>query len=110
MYRHRVLGWDREDILEFAGLLYDLYHSICFRWDSGRDCWGETEEELEDYIDPAQFPTCVQTESHPSNGRVWAMDRKGGCLVSLDFGSTSHGYNLKRLVRVKDHPYTKNMA
>jgi len=94
------MAWDREDILEFASLLYDLYHSICLLWDAGMDCWRETEEALEDYINPASFPSCSRPQFPPSDEHIWATDSKGGRLVSLDFGSTNYGRNLKRLVRI----------
>lgn len=100
MHLKRVLDWDREDILRLAELLYGLYHSIHHRWDPGTDCWRETGEALQDYLDPVRLPTCAREGSHLTDEHIWAMDRQGNCLISLDFGSTNYGYNLNRLIRI----------
>ena len=108
MHLKRVLDWNLESILELTELLYDLYHSIRHQWDSGMDCWRETEEGLEDYLDPAQLPTDAWTESHLPDENIWAMDRQGNCLISLDFDATNYGYNLNRLIRMGKTPASSN--
>jgi len=103
MHIDRVLGWDRDDIMALANMLYDLHHSIRYFWDSGLDRWRETDEDIVDYFDPTQLPTCNGESAAASKQTVWAMDRKGNRLISLDFESTNYGYNLGRLIHTAKH-------
>lgn len=102
MRLQKVLSWDREDIRALSELLYDLYHSVRYQWHSGMDCWRDTGETLLDYLDPEQLPTCSDDGNDPTLNRVWARDKKGNCLISLDFETSNFGYNLNRLIRMAD--------
>ena len=104
MHVDRVLGWDREDIMTLAAMLYNLHHSIHYYWDSGLDRWRETGEDIIDYFNPARLPTCNQTVPALPKQKIWAMDKKGNCLVSMNFKSTNYGYNLSRLIHTAKHP------
>jgi len=102
MHIDRVMGWDRADITALADMLYDLHHSIRYFWDSGLDCWRETDEDITDHFDPTRLPTCSRETAPVSERTIWAMDKKGNCLISLDFKSTNYGYNIGRLIHMAE--------
>ncbi|MEE8400292.1 MAG: hypothetical protein V3S89_14865 [Desulfobacterales bacterium] len=101
MFLDRVLNWDREGILDLANLLYDLDYAITYAWDGGLDCWRKTGEALDDYLDLGVLPGQDPATASPSE-QIWAKDKKGNCLTSLDFESTDHGHVFNHMIRSID--------
>lgn len=99
IFKDRILAWERQDILDLANMLYDLHYCVTWDWDAGMDCWRETYEELEDYLNLAAMPSYDIPEDIASDIRVWAMDKKGNCLISLDFDSTNHGHFFGHMIK-----------
>ena len=95
----RVLNWNHEDILELAKFLYDLDHNIRFEWDASMDRWEETGEEMTNYLDHTQLPTWPIPPDTRKNQTIWAMDKKGNCLIRMDFDSTNAGHFFSHMIR-----------
>lgn len=107
LFLARVLSWNQEDIFDLANLLYDLDYAITHAWDGGMDCWRRTGETLVDYLDLNSLPVAqLPAEISPAK-QIWAVDRKGNCLVSLDFESTTHGHVFDHMIRSNDRPQAK---
>ncbi len=77
IFKGRVLSWDCQDILDLSNLLYDLNYSIQYDWDAGMDCWRETDEKLEDYLDFSTLPSCRIPEDIILDQRIWDMANNG---------------------------------
>ncbi len=99
IFKDRVLSWDCQDILDLSNMLYDLNYSIQYDWDAGMDCWRETDEKLEDYLDFSALPSCQIPADIIPEQRVWAMDKNGRCLISLDFDSTNFGHIFDHMIK-----------
>jgi len=95
----RVLRWNCHDILDLANLLYDLDHSIRFEWDASMDRWEHTGEQLSDYLDLSEIPSCPLPKSIADNHSVHAMDINGNCLIRMDFDSTNNGHFFNHMIR-----------
>lgn len=99
IFKDRVLAWDRRDILDLANLFYDLHHCVTQDWDAGMDCWRETYEKLEDYLDLTAVPSYGLPDDIDPDVRVWAMDKNGNCLINLDFTTTNYGHIFGHMIK-----------
>jgi len=99
IFINRALSWDLENILEFARLLYDVDHHIRLEWDASIDRWEETFEQISNYLDLEQLPTCPIPKDVKKNQSIYAMDKQGNCLIRMDFDSTNYGRFFNHMIR-----------
>ncbi len=107
IFKDRVLSWDCREILDLSNMLYDLNYSIQYDWDAGMDCWRETGEKLEDYLNFSTLPSSQVPADIIPDQRIWALDKNGRGLISLDFDSTNSGHIFDHMIKSINQPRPK---